>query len=159
MISRSEEFNMPILNTGPTGSGSAGSWVPKEIRVVDPNTGGEKGSKLARFSLIPHDFLWALAEHYGKGEKKYAARNWEKGYRWGLTQDSIERHLTLFLQGERYDNHKPDCKPDCVEHTESHHLVACAWHCIALWYFDIHGKGTNDIAPNLPVLHTGPGRS
>lgn len=42
-----------------------------EVRVVDPTTGGEKGSKLARFSLIPPEFLWALAEHYGKGAAKY----------------------------------------------------------------------------------------
>lgn len=45
-----------------------------EVRVVDPVTGGEKGSKLQRFSLIPYIFLWALAEHYGKGAHKYTKR-------------------------------------------------------------------------------------
>ena len=44
----------------------------EELRIVDPNTGGAKGTKIARFSLIPSEFLWALAEHYGKGARKYA---------------------------------------------------------------------------------------
>lgn len=42
-----------------------------EVRVKDPNSGGEKGTKLARFSLVPREFLWALAEHYGRGARKY----------------------------------------------------------------------------------------
>lgn len=42
-----------------------------EIRTVDPITGAEKGAKLQRFSLIPSEFLWALATHYGVGAKKY----------------------------------------------------------------------------------------
>jgi hypothetical protein len=117
----------------------------KETIVADPTSGGKKGRKLARFSLIPAEFLWALAEHYGKGEKKYAARNWEKGYEWGATIDAMERHWTLFKLGERYDLHKADCPPDCLEHTESHHLIAAAWHCVALFIFDIRGLGTNDI--------------
>ena len=118
---------------------------PKETKIVDPKTGGIKGSKLARFSLIPSEFLWALAEHYGKGEKKYAARNWEKGYKWGLTVDAMQRHINAFILGEKYDNHKVDCPSDCVEHTESHHLVAAAWHCVALYIFDIRCIGTNDL--------------
>jgi hypothetical protein len=276
----------------------------EETRVVDPNTGGEKGSKLAMFSLIPSEFLWALAEHYGTGAKKYTKsldlsigglchiirsctchrsvhiplqpftatdsveavmkkaydrstlsiardsekivgngqieieldvempqettisldedeksllksggsqkktsritanfadqslgndhcpwititqqdflevfsansatllsvtsktvknylyghlptckiphyqvggthitqsgkRNWERGYAWSLTVDAMERHWTQFKLGERID-------PE----TGSHHLVAAAWHCIALFIFDIRGIGTNDI--------------
>lgn len=117
----------------------------EEVKIVDPVTGGVKGSKLARFSLIPPEFLWALAEHYGKGEKKYAARNWEKGYAHGLTVDALQRHVNLYMMGERWDDHKPDCTADCAEHTGSHHLIAAAWHCVALFIFDIRGIGTNDI--------------
>lgn len=106
----------------------------QEVRIVDPNTGGEKGSKLARFSLIPPEAEWALAEHYGKGSKKYADRNWEKGYKWSLSLDALRRHLGQFLQGERYD-----------QETGSHHLIAVAWHAIALFIFDIRKLGTNDI--------------
>jgi hypothetical protein len=116
-----------------------------EVKIVDPKSGGVKASKLARFSLIPPEFLWALAEHYGHGAKKYAERNWEKGYRWSLTVDSLLRHVALFCMGERYDNHNSSCPKDCVEHTGSHHIVSAAWHCVALFIFDIRKIGTNDL--------------
>jgi len=106
----------------------------QEVRVVDPLTGGEKGAKLARFSLIPADFLWALAEHYGKGARKYAEKNWERGYKWSLSLDAAERHLTQWKQGEDND-----------EETGSSHLIAAIWHLIALWWFHKRGRGTDDL--------------
>lgn len=105
----------------------------EEIRITDPVTGGQKGQKLAQFSLIPPDWLWALAEHFGKGAKKYSPRNWQKGYSWDLSIDAHQRHVTKFRLGERYD-----------DETGSHHLIAAAWHLIALWWFDVHGKGTRE---------------
>lgn len=105
-----------------------------ETIVTDEVSGGKKGTKLQRFSLIPVEFLWALAEHYGKGAKKYDDRNWEKGYKWSLSVDAMERHWNLFKMGERYD-------PE----TNQHHLVAAAWHAIALFIFDTRRIGTNDI--------------
>lgn len=105
-----------------------------ETLTVDPLTGGKKGSKLARFSLIPRDWLWALAEHYGKGALKYDDRNWEKGYRWSLSLDAHDRHLSQWLMGE-------DDDPE----TGSSHLIAAAWHLITLWWFHRHGRGTDDI--------------
>ena len=105
-----------------------------ETKTKDPNSGGEKGSKLARFSLIPPEFLWNLAEHYGKGAKKYADRNWEKGYNWGLTCDALERHYHLWKLGEQID-------PE----TGSHHLIAMAWHVIALFTFELRGLGKDDV--------------
>ena len=116
-----------------------------EVRVVDPQTGGEKGSKLAKFSLIPAKFLWDLAEHYGKGMVKYAARNWQRGYLWSLSVDAHDRHWNLWLQGEDYDVCHEICAADCKEHTGSHHLVAAVWHLIALWWFQRNSKGTDDI--------------
>lgn len=110
--------------------------ITNEFRVVDPNTGGEKGSKLARFSLIPRDFLWVLAEHYGRGARKYDDRNWERGYRWSLSVDALDRHLSQWLLGENDD-------PE----TGSSHLVAVAWHAIALWWWHKRGLGTNDVRP------------
>lgn len=110
----------------------------EETRVVDPKTGGEKGSKITRFSLIPREFLWSLATHYGLGARKYDDRNWERGYKWSLTQDALERHLNSFLLGERHD-------PE----TGTHHLVCAAWHIIAMYIFDVRGLGTNDITKDL----------
>ena len=105
-----------------------------EVIITDATTGGQKGAKLQRFSLIPAAWLWALAEHYGVGARKYADRNWERGYKWSLSLDAHTRHLTQWLMGEDND-------PE----TGSSHLVAAAWHLIALWFFHNRGKGTDDI--------------
>lgn len=104
--------------------------VAAEVRVVDPDTGGEKGSKLARFDLIPQDALWALAEHFGQGAKKYEDRNWERGYDWALSQAALMRHLSAYLQGEDYD-----------EETGSLHITAVTWHALALLTFQLRGIG------------------
>lgn len=104
-----------------------------EVRVVDPKTGGEKGSKLARFDLIPQDVLWLLAEHYGRGARKYEDRNWERGYSWSLSIAALMRHLSAFLQGENMD-----------KETGSPHIVAVAWHAFALSAFQERGIGTDD---------------
>ena len=105
-----------------------------EVRVIDPVSGGEKGSKEQTFHLIPSLWLWQMAEHYGKGMKKYVARNWERGYKWSLSLDAHNRHLNQWLRMETLD-------PE----TGSHHLIAAAWHLIALWFFQLYQRGTDDI--------------
>jgi hypothetical protein len=110
--------------------------MAEETRITDATTGGQKGQKLARFSLIPRDFLWALAEHYGRGAQKYEDRNWERGYKWSLSVDALDRHLNAWLMGEDND-------PE----TGSSHLVSVAWHAIALWWWHKRGLGTNDVRP------------
>lgn len=112
----------------------SGLSLASETITKDPVTGGMKGAKLARFSLIPQDWLWALAEHYGVGSKKYDDRNWEKGYKWSLSLDAHGRHLAQWLGGEDND-----------QETGSSHLIAAAWHLIALWWFHRHQKGTDDV--------------
>jgi hypothetical protein len=103
-----------------------------EVRITDPVTGGQKGSKPARFDLVPADTLWALAEHYGKGAAKYAERNWERGYAWGLTIAAAERHLAKFRMGEDYDE------------DGNLHVIAYLWHAMALATFALRGIGTDD---------------
>jgi len=110
-------------------------YIEQETTVVDPETGGAKGQKLARFDMIPPDVLWELAEHYGKGEAKYPSDenglpNWERGYSWRLSTAALMRHLCAFLKGEDTDTE-----------TGSSHLIAVIWHAMALRYFQIHGKG------------------
>lgn len=110
-------------------------WLDKgETRTVDVKTGGEKGTKLARFDLMPSEALWALAEHYGKGSEKYQDRNWEKGYAWGLCVAALQRHLHLWLQGESID-----------AETGTNHMIAVAWHAFALFIFEVRGIGTDDV--------------
>lgn len=110
------------------------STHPEEIRIVDPTTGGQKGSKLARFDLIPPEPLWALAEHYGRGALKYDDRNYEKGYKWGLSFAALQRHLYQWVGGESFD-----------AETGTHHLISAAWHCFALFLFETRTLGTDDI--------------
>jgi hypothetical protein len=115
--------------------GKVPNWtdVTDEVRVTDPETGGEKGTKLARFDLIPTGPLWQLAEHYGKGAAKYADRNWQRGYAWSLSFAALQRHAWAFWNGE-------DLDPE----TQSHHMAAVAFHAFALMEFDSTDTGTDD---------------
>jgi hypothetical protein len=107
-------------------------WLRGEQMVVDPETGGAKGSKLARFDLLPYDALLLVAEHFGKGASKYQDRNWERGYDWGLSMAALQRHLAAFWSGEDVD-----------EETGSFHLQAVVFHALALLTFQIRDLGTD----------------
>lgn len=96
-----------------------------EVRVVDATTGGAKGQKLARFDLLPWPELWEVAKLYGKGAEKYEDRNWERGYRWGLSFAALHRHLAQFWQGESVD-----------AQTGCHHLASVVFHAFALMRFE-----------------------
>lgn len=96
----------------------------EEVRIVNEQTGGEKGSKPARFDLVPSGPLWQLATLYGRGAEKYAARNWEKGYDWSLSFAAMMRHAWLFWSGEDYDSE-----------TGCHHLTSVVFHAFALMEF------------------------
>lgn len=111
------------------------------------STGGQKGVKLARYDLIPVDSLKYLAEHFGKGARKYADHQWRQGYEWSKSYSAIQRHLGEFWKGNDYDvcSNEPDnCvrregdiyEPDtCYNHTGSHHLDAVMWHSFVLREF------------------------
>ena len=110
-----------------------------ETRVTDSTTGGEKGAKLARFSLVPAEMLWELACHYGRGAAKYADRNWERGYKWSLSYDALMRHLQQWTIGE-----------DADAETGTHHLIAVIWHATAMYIFQLRGLGTDDLRLRKP---------
>ena len=103
---------------------------------VDPETGGRKEIKDVRFDLIPPDVLWKLAEHYGYGAKKYGARNMERGYIFSASYAALQRHLNAWYMGEDYDT-----DPESPGH---HHLISATWHCITLFWMQLHTKGTDD---------------
>ncbi len=104
-----------------------------EIRVVDPKTGGEKGSKIERFGLIPPRELRSVAAVYGFGASKYSDRNWQKGYSWTLSYDALGRHINSFWSGEFLD-------PE----SGLPHLAHAIFHCLALMYFYNNKVGTDD---------------
>lgn len=98
-----------------------------EIRTVSA-TGGEKGVKLARFDLLPPSALFSIAEHFGRGSKKYKDHNWRRGYEWSKSYASLQRHLHAFWGGEDVD-----------EETGSPHLAAAAFHVLVLLeFYDTH---------------------
>lgn len=105
--------------------------LQQETRVIS-DTGGQKGVKLARFDLIPSDFLDELAQVFGRGAEKYEARNWERGYAWGLNIGALQRHLHAWLRGEQRDE------------LGNHHLAQVAWHAAALYSFEKFNLGTDD---------------
>jgi len=95
---------------------------------------GHKGVKLARFSLLPPEFLWGLAEIYGKGAEKYAERNWERGYPDkygnGASVDALLRHIVLWMAGKDIDQESGQL-----------HLLHAAFRLAALYTFQVRGIG------------------
>lgn len=110
----------------------------EEIRVTNSVTGGQKGSKIVRFDLIPWEQMWEVAKLYGKGAQKYDDHNWRKGFNWSLAEASLMRHFTSFMEGESYD-----------EETECHHLSSVVWHALALMYFEKHYPELDDRAVTI----------
>jgi len=104
-----------------------------EVRVRDPRTGGEKGSKPERQDLIPPEPIRELALVYGFGANKYAPDNYRKGYSWRLSIGALLRHFHAWNRGERTD-------PE----TGLQHLAHVMWHCICLMEFERLGLGTDD---------------
>lgn len=98
-----------------------------EVRVT-ADTGGAKGSKPARFDLIPSEALTLLATHFGHGADKYpevnGVDNWRNGYPWSLSFAAMQRHLWAFWGGE-------DIDPE----TGRPHMVAAAWHAMVMLTF------------------------
>lgn len=120
----------------------------EEVRVTNEQTGGAKGSKLARYDLIPVEALNEVAKLYGAGAAKYEDRNWERGYAWSLSYAALQRHVNAFWGGESID-------PE----TGRHHLAAAVFHCFALMTFekfhpfslDDRSATTLKLPPDLPT--------
>jgi hypothetical protein len=108
-------------------------WDPEETRERDPETGGEKGKKLAELGAIDPTALLELAKVAGYGSKKYSRLNYMRGYAWSLSFDAMMRHLLAFWSGESYD-------PE----SGLHHLAHAGWHCMTLMSYDERDIGTDD---------------
>jgi len=106
--------------------------VSDEETRVTSDTGGQKGKKLARFDLLPVEPLTEVARLYGRGAEKYADRNWELGYDWGLSFAALMRHAWAFWGGESID-------PE----TERHHLASVCFHAMALMEYERTRKGSD----------------
>lgn len=89
--------------------------------MAQTTTQGRKEVKLARLDLIPAKPLWLLSEVYGRGARKYADRNWERGIQYSKLYGALLRHALKFWGGE-------DIDPEDGQH----HLASVAWHALAL---------------------------
>lgn len=94
-----------------------------EIRTTS-STGGQKGVKPERFSLIPRRGLEAIARVFGFGAEKYDAHNWRRGYEWSKSFDALERHTQAAKDGETYD---PESGLPHLAHAGFHILVLLTW--------------------------------
>jgi hypothetical protein len=115
-----------VLNA--PGHESDTSWVkmdPREVRFTDPDTGGMKGQKPERYSLLPVEALAEVARVYEYGSRKYDDHNWRKGYAWSLSYDALQRHINAFWRGESYDLEGG-----------LHHLAHATFHLFTLMTFD-----------------------
>jgi hypothetical protein len=90
-----------------------------EVRTTS-ETGGQKGVKPQRMSLLPFQALAKISEVYGFGEKKYAAHNWRLGYEWDKSLDALERHIGAFKDGEDND---PESGLSHIAHAGFHVLT------------------------------------
>ena len=117
---------------------------PTEIRITNSRTGGQKGTKPQRFSLLPWDILWEVSELFAIGAEKYSDRNWEKGYDWSLSYEALMRHLTQWWQfREDYD-----------DQTKCHHVTSVIFHAMALLRFAREFPELDDRPSGRPADHT-----
>lgn len=54
-------------------------------------------------TLVPHDFICAVAAGLNYGAKKYTPRNWEKGLAMTDLLNSVDRHNRAIMNGEHMD--------------------------------------------------------
>ena len=98
--------------------------------MVTNEAGGKKAAKKAKFSMLPWEEVWDLAEHFGAGAEKYERDNWKRVDDLTLFEDALGRHFALYMNGEEYD-------PE----TGSHHLIAVVWHALVLvWHLKKQAK-------------------
>lgn len=125
---------MSNVNTDPSyAEEAAAHYAAQETRVVDPETGGEKGQKPCQLGAVDPLALQFLGLVAGMGANKYGRNNYTLGYRWSLSFDALLRHVLAFWAGE--DNDPESGLP---------HLAHAAFHCLALITFAERGLGTDD---------------
>ena len=104
-----------------------------ETRIVDPETGGEKGQKDVQLHALPWESMQELGRVFAYGSTKYEDYNFRKGYKWSLSFDAMLRHAFAFWSGEDRDGE-----------SGLHHMAHAAWHALILPLYALKGLGTDD---------------
>jgi len=86
-----------------------------------------------RMDLVPWDVVVEIAKILTFGAKKYADRNWEKGFNWSRVYGALMRHLTFWFQGQ-------DADPE----TGRSHLAHAGCCLFFLLAFVLRGVGKDD---------------
>lgn len=84
-----------------------------------------------RWDLLPMEEIEDIVRVYHAGAKKYGPNNWQNldnGFE--RYRAAMFRHMMEYMKGERIDSD-----------TGAFHLAQCAWNCIAMLWYDKHGKG------------------
>ena len=114
--------------------------MSKNEVMTESSTGALKAGNDERYDLIPAEALREIAEHFGKGARKYGPDNWRKGMEWSKNFAALNRHLWQFWNGEDIDTE-----------TGSKHIIAVAWHALVLATFmDEHPEFDDRFVPTLP---------
>lgn len=104
-----------------------------EIRITDPDTGGQKGQKDAQLGAMCPRSIMEVAKVAAFGGKKYARYNFLKGFQYSLAYDALQRHAHAFWAGEDKD-------PE----SGLPHMAHCAWQALCLVAFQLRGIGKDD---------------
>ena len=68
-------------------------------------SGATRSEISERFSLLPWDSLMAAARVMAKGEKVHGSNNWRKGFPIDAGIDHVIRHLALYMEGDKSEDH------------------------------------------------------
>lgn len=71
--------------------------------AADLKEGKKADEGKAPMDLLPPELLLGISQVLDFGAKKYAARNWEKGIRWGRVFAALMRHMWAWWSGEERD--------------------------------------------------------
>ena len=93
-----------------------------DTNVTTFSTGAVRGSDAddVRFDLITPIGLRRLAETCAEGARKYTDHNWERGIPASVLLNHAIRHIYLWLQGDRSEDH----------------LAHASWSTIAVCHFE-----------------------
>jgi hypothetical protein len=105
----------------------------EEVRVTDPVTGGQKGSKDCQIGALDPLALMRVGEVAGFGASKYSTFNYLKGFAWSLSFNALMRHSLAMWNGE-------DIDPE----SGLPHAAHIAWQGLCLTSFYERKLGTDD---------------
>jgi hypothetical protein len=110
-------------------------------------TGAVRGTDAenVRYDLITPIGLRRLAETCAEGAKKYGDHNWQKGIPASVMLNHAIRHIYLWLEGERSEDH----------------LAHAAWNILGVCHFEEAMPAMIDVPARMPASDMAPlvGRS